>query len=152
MLGLAHRGFSMTDYNRHMLHTLRTAGYRSILAGLQHIAASPDRIGYDDLLKPRTNRAADVAPGAVDFLNRRPKEPFFLDVGFQETHRAFPQPTADDDPRFIQPPSPIPDTRATRADMAAFDTSARNSTRRQPGARCARTQWPCRQHSRDLHH
>src|ERR1044071_886775 len=28
MLGLAHRGFSMADYSRHMLHTLRKAGYR----------------------------------------------------------------------------------------------------------------------------
>jgi arylsulfatase A-like enzyme len=129
MLGLAHRGFSMTDYRRHMLHTLRTAGYRSVLAGLQHIAAKPETIGYDDLLKPRTKQAADVAPGAVDFLNRHPKEPFFLDVGFQETHRAFPQPTADDDPRFIQPPSPIPDTPATRGDMAAYHASARNLDR-----------------------
>src|SRR5512133_4145230 len=33
MLGLAHRGFSMTDYRHHMLHTLRAAGYRSVLAG-----------------------------------------------------------------------------------------------------------------------
>jgi len=129
MLGLAHRGFSMTDYRRHMLYRLRDAGYRSVLAGLQHIAAKPETIGYDDLLRPRSNRAADVAPGAVDFLNRKPKEPFFLDIGFQETHRAFPQPTAEDDPRFIQPPAPMPDTPATRADMAAFHASARNLDR-----------------------
>jgi arylsulfatase A-like enzyme len=129
MLGLAHRGFSMTDYRRHMLHTLRGAGYRSVLAGLQHIADKPERIGFDDILKPRSTRAADVAPGAVEFLNGRPKEPFFLDVGFFETHRAYPQPTAEDDPRYIQPPSPIPDTPATRADMAAFHASARNLDR-----------------------
>jgi arylsulfatase A-like enzyme len=129
MLGLAHRGFSMTDYRRHMLHTLRAAGYRSVLAGLQHIAADPARIGFDDILRPRSNRAADVAPAAVDFLNRRPQSPFFLDVGFFETHRAFPQPTAADDPRYILPPSPIPDTAATRADMAGFHASARDLDR-----------------------
>src|ERR1051325_5923973 len=38
MLGLAHRGFAMTDYRRHILHTLRSGGYRTILGGLQHIA------------------------------------------------------------------------------------------------------------------
>src|SRR5579884_3672098 len=37
MLGLAHRGFAMTDYRRHILYTLRDAGYTSVLAGLQHI-------------------------------------------------------------------------------------------------------------------
>src|SRR6266849_5087901 len=29
MLGLAHRGFSMNDYGKHILHTLRAANYRS---------------------------------------------------------------------------------------------------------------------------
>ena len=125
MLGLAHRGFAMNDYRRHILHTLRDGGYRSVLAGLQHIADKPEKIGYDELLRPRSNRAADVAPAAVSFLNRKPKEPFFLDVGFFETHREYPRPTANDDPRYLMPPSPIPDTAATRADMAGFHASAR---------------------------
>src|SRR5436190_2236498 len=51
MIGLAHRGFAMNDYGKHMLHTLRGAGYRSVLAGLQHIADKPEKIGYDDLLR-----------------------------------------------------------------------------------------------------
>src|SRR5262245_11104608 len=99
MLGLAHRGFSMTDYRRHIVHTLRGAGYQSVLAGLQHVADKPERIGYDELLKPRSTRAADVAPQAVAFLDRRPTGPFFLDVGFFETHREYPQPTAEDEAR-----------------------------------------------------
>jgi arylsulfatase A-like enzyme len=77
-------------------------------------------------MKPRSTRAADVAPQAVAFLDRRPTTPFFLDCGFFETHREYPQPTAGDDPRYIQPPVPIPDTAATRADMAGFHASARN--------------------------
>jgi len=72
---------------------------RSVLAGLQHIAEKPEKIGYDELLRPRSNRAADVAPAAVSFLNRTPKEPFFLDVGFFEPHSEYPRPTANDDPR-----------------------------------------------------
>jgi arylsulfatase A-like enzyme len=125
MLGLAHRGFAMTDYRRHMLYTLRDAGYRSILGGLQHIAAQPETIGYDDLLRAKSNRVADVAPAAARFLAGRPVEPFFLDVGFFETHRAYPTPTPGDDPRYIQPPAPMPDNPATRIDMAGFHASAR---------------------------
>ena len=125
MLGLVNRGFGMPDYRKHLLYTLRDAGYQSVLAGLQHIAARPEQIGFDELLRPASNRAADVAPKAVEFLNRKSAKPFFLDVGFFETHREFPQATVDDDPRFIQPPLPIPDTPETRADMAGFHASAR---------------------------
>jgi arylsulfatase A-like enzyme len=125
MLGLAHRGFALADYRRHILYTLRDAGYRSVLAGLQHIADRPERIGYDEVLRPRSNHAADVAPGAVRFLESGPSRPFFLDIGFQETHREFPTPTAEDDPRYVQPPAPLPDTAATRADFAAYRASAR---------------------------
>jgi arylsulfatase A-like enzyme len=125
MTGLAHRGFSLNDYNKHLVHTLRTAGYQSVLAGIQHVAAKPETIGYDTLLKPQTTSAKHVAPAAVEFLNSRPKQPFFLDAGFFETHREFPLPTPADDPRYIQPPVPIPDTPETRLDMAAFHASAR---------------------------
>jgi N-sulfoglucosamine sulfohydrolase len=125
MLGLAHRGFSMTDYRRHILYTLRDAGYQSVLAGLQHIAAKPETIGYDELLRPRSNRAADVAPAAAAFLDRRPSKPFFLDAGFFETHREYPKPGPEDDPRYTQPPAPIPDTPGGRADFAAYRASAR---------------------------
>ena len=125
MLGLAHRGFSMADYSRHMLHTLGKAGYHSVLAGLQHIASVPETIGFDELLRPKNTTAAVVAPLAVEFLNRRPSQPFFLDVGFFETHREYPEPTAADDPRYLQPPLPLPDTPQTRRDMAGFRASAR---------------------------
>ena len=125
MLGLAHRGFSMTDYRRHILYTLRDAGYTSVLAGLQHIAAKRETIGYDELLQPRSQRAADVAPIAAGFLNRRPSKPFFLDVGFFETHREYPKPGVEDDPRYTQPPAPIPDTPGGRLDFASYRASAR---------------------------
>src|SRR5271155_4910830 len=126
MLGLAHRGFSMTDYTRHIVHTLRPAGYKSVLAGLQHVAVKPESIGYDEILHPKSTAAADVAPGAVAFLNSKHPEPFFLDIGFFETHREYPSPTSNDDPRSTLPPVPIPDTPQTRQDMAGFHSSARN--------------------------
>ncbi|HKE26625.1 MAG TPA: sulfatase [Bryobacteraceae bacterium] len=125
MLGLAHRGFSLNDYRQHMLHTLRTAGYHSELIGLQHIAREPNVIGYDKVTNIRGNRTEEVAPAAASFLASKPKAPFFLDVGFFETHREFRQPSAREDARFCIPPAPIPDTPATRADIAAFKASAR---------------------------
>jgi N-sulfoglucosamine sulfohydrolase len=125
MLGLAHRGFSLTDYRNHILHTLRPAGYHSALIGLQHIASDPAIIGYDEVRSFRGNHVEDVAPAAADFLARRPAAPFFLDVGFFETHREFRKPGPAEDARFCQPPAPIPDTPQTRADIAAFKASAR---------------------------
>jgi arylsulfatase A-like enzyme len=125
MLGLAHRGFSLSDYQQHLIHTLHSAGYHSVLAGIQHVAAKPETIGYKELLRPASVKAADVAPGAEQFLSRAGSQPFFLDVGFFETHREYPQPTAADDPRYTQPPLPIPDTPATRQDMARYHASAR---------------------------
>jgi len=125
MLGLAHRGFALNDYRKHLLYTLRDAGYVSVLGGLQHIAAKPETIGYDEILPHASTHVADVAPAVVSFLNRKQTKPFFLDVGFQETHREYPKPTAADDPRYTQPPSILPDTPETRLDMASYHASAR---------------------------
>jgi N-sulfoglucosamine sulfohydrolase len=125
MLGLAHRGFSMADYRQHILHTLRPAGYHTALIGLQHIASDPKMIGYDQVQSFQGNRTEDVAPAAAAFLSHAPATPFFLDVGFFETHRVFRTPGPHEDARFSQPPAPIPDTPESRADIAAFKASAR---------------------------
>src|SRR5262249_30097415 len=66
MLGLAHRGWSLDDYEWHVVHTLRTAGYHSVLIGEQHISKEPDVIGYDQVVKIATTRATDVAPVTID--------------------------------------------------------------------------------------
>jgi len=125
MLGLAHRGFRLNDYGQHIVHTLRSAGYRSTLCGVQHIATDPREIGYDQVIDTESNRAEHVAPAAAEFLDGRPRQPFFLSVGFTETHRAFPEPGPEDDERYCMPPAPIPDTPETRHDMAAFKASVR---------------------------
>jgi arylsulfatase A-like enzyme len=65
-----------------------------------------------------------VAPAAAAFLKNAPRQPFYLEVGFTETHRRFHPPTAPQDARYCLPPAPLPDTPETRADMAAFKASA----------------------------
>ncbi len=125
MYGLAHRGFSLHDYDQHVVNTLRNVGYRSTLIGVQHIARDPNIIGYDRVVDVESSRVQHVAPAAADFLTTRPQEPFFLTVGFSETHRKYPAPGPDEDPRYCRPPGPLPDTPQTRHDMAAYKASAR---------------------------
>jgi N-sulfoglucosamine sulfohydrolase len=126
MLGLAHRGFKLNDYGHHVVHTLRKAGYHSELIGEQHVSEDPNILGYDRVHEiPRTN-VATAAPVAVEFLRNNPPEPFFLSVGFFETHRSYFDPTSVRDSLYSQPPTNLPDTVETRYDMAAFKASARS--------------------------
>jgi arylsulfatase A-like enzyme len=82
-------------------------------------------IGYDEVIEVDTNHVADVAPIANETL-RRVEEPFFLSVGFFETHREFQAPTSVRDTLYSLPAPNLPDTLATREDMAAFKASARS--------------------------
>jgi N-sulfoglucosamine sulfohydrolase len=123
MLGLAHLGWSLNDYHQHILYRLKQKGYYTVLAGLQHIAKDPHSIGYDEVYTEKDTTAANVAPKAVAFLKSKPRKPFFLDIGFFETHRDYPAPTDSTD--YILPPPPIADTAQTRYDMAGFHQSAR---------------------------
>jgi N-sulfoglucosamine sulfohydrolase len=126
MLGLAHRGFSLRDYRHHIVHTLRAAGYRSVLIGEQHISKRPDVIGYDEVMKIPTSRVESVAPLAMEVLRRGHDRPLFLSVGFFETHREFLGPGSLRDVQYSKPPANLPDTPEVRADIAAFKASARS--------------------------
>lgn len=141
MTGLAHRGWSLNDYGRHLARVLGENGYRTALAGFQHLAAprpggpEPWRvIGYDLFLGALSG---DKPPeqAAAAFLENQPEEPFYLEVGFGETHRVFPEIGEGEgdsllDPRYCLPPDPLPDNPATRLDMARFRISARNLDRK----------------------
>lgn len=126
MLGLAHRGWSLRDYRHHVVHTLRQAGYHSILIGEQHISKRPDVIGYDHVVKIDKTHVETVAPVAIEVLSQPPPEPFFLSVGFFETHREFLGPGSVRDALYSQPPPNLPDTPETRHDVAAYKASARS--------------------------
>jgi len=69
LLGLAHRGWSLSDYGQHLIHPLREAGYRSTLIGEQHISEDPSVIGYDEVLDVDSHHAGDVAPITIDALH-----------------------------------------------------------------------------------
>ncbi|HIG18175.1 MAG TPA: sulfatase [Candidatus Handelsmanbacteria bacterium] len=121
MLGLAHRGFSLHDYSQHLVSTLKGAGYRTILAGMQHVG---DGVGYDEALGADNRQARNVSAAAVEYLDGAPKQPFFLDVGYGETHLPFPE-MSQQDSRYVRVPDPLPDTPETRRMMAGYHESVR---------------------------
>lgn len=126
MFGLAHRGWKLNDYSRHWVHTLRDSGYRSFLIGEQHISLDPGVIGYDEVVPVDQNHAHFVAPLTIKTLREAPPEPWFMSVGFFETHREFSAPTSVRDTLYSLPPENLPDTLVTRRDMAEFKASARS--------------------------
>jgi arylsulfatase A-like enzyme len=133
MFGLVNMGFSMPDYSHHLCHTLHAVGYHTVLAGLQHIAPRPQMIGFDELLPHKTQHVADVVPGAASFLLSAPRQPFFMDCGFIETHRVagpartfgYPDETPLDNPNYVKVPFNLPDNPETRKDIAGFNADAR---------------------------
>lgn len=125
ILGLAHRGFPLPHFDHHLVNTLKPAGYHTVLAGVQHVArhSEVDQIGYDERLEIPGEGVAR-AEVAAEYLRKQAKQrqPFFMDVGFVEMHRDFPDHDAEDDPRYMQPPAPFGDTPETRKDMADYAT------------------------------
>lgn len=129
MVGLAHRGFRLNDYSRHLVRLFRNAGYRTALCGVQHVAPRKEEIGYGEILDEPTDyfATAPFRPEEWDLLNaeraasyiKQAKEPFFLSYGLLTTHRPFPS-APDEGERLPLPPAPLPDTPDTRRDTARF--------------------------------
>jgi N-sulfoglucosamine sulfohydrolase len=126
MMGLAHRGFALSQYDQHIVHTLREAGYHCELIGEQHVSASPETLGYDVVHEIENTRASAVAPAAIAAFSGDIPQPFFMSVGFFETHRSFFAPTSVRDRVYSLPPPFLPDTVEIRQDVAAYKASARS--------------------------
>ena len=126
MMGLAHRGFALYDYGHHIVRTLRRAGYHTELIGEQHVSAAPDLLGYDVVHEIPNTTVSSVAPVAIDALAGDMPQPFFLSVGFFETHRSFFAPSSVRDRVYSLPPPFLPDTPEIRQDVAAYKASARS--------------------------
>jgi N-sulfoglucosamine sulfohydrolase len=126
MMGLAHRGFALYDYDQHIVRTLGRAGYHTELIGEQHVSATPNVLGYDIVHKVPNTTVSSVAPAAIDALARDIPQPFFLSVGFFETHRSFFAPSSVRDRVYSLPPPFLPDTPEIRQDVAAYKASARS--------------------------
>jgi N-sulfoglucosamine sulfohydrolase len=126
MMGLAHRGFTLHDPDQHIVRTLRGAGYHTELIGEQHVSATPGTLGYDVVHEVPNTTVSSVAPAAIDALAGDIPQPFFLSVGFFETHRSFFAPSSVRDRVYSLPPPFLPDTPEIRQDVAAYKASARS--------------------------
>lgn len=145
MLGLAHRGFHLKNYDDTFVAFLKDHGWHTALSGIQHIAhdpyASVDNIGYDEVLNevmreddPTQRRYPKGDEGtteaAIDFLNREHDEPFLLDVGYFAPHRMgdegdFPKMFDLPNPAYVRPPAHLPDNEETRKDFANYMASVK---------------------------
>ena len=130
MGGLANRGWSLPFPGHLIMHTLKQAGYVTAMAGFQHVVKDVSTAGYTRVLSQEKGKSG-AEEHAVAFLSEKHDQPFFLDVGFGETHRRGAgfdnQPAGEEktDPRYVKPPAPFLDTPDTRQDMAEYIDAAR---------------------------
>jgi arylsulfatase A-like enzyme len=126
MIGLAHRGFRLGDLDHQLVRVLMAHGYHSELIGEQHISADPHELGYDVVRKIPDTMVHSVGPAAIEALRSDLPEPFFMSVGFFETHRSFFAPSSVRDRVYSLPPPFLPDTPEIREDIASYKASARS--------------------------
>jgi len=129
MLGLVNRGFELQQKQNHLANVAARAGYDTALAGIQHESKEPETLGYQHLLTMRNNvsdwRFEPTPQDAAAAYLAKVKEPFFLSVGFWQTHRPFDAKVTDEDTRYVRPPTPLADSPQTRRDMAGYMASAK---------------------------
>lgn len=128
MYGLVNRGFELEKKECHIASWLSNNGYVSILAGIQHVTKERNAIPYDIILEQKKDKEdllADViVRQGLEALNYIQEKPFFLDIGFGDTHRPFRDGTKSYNPAFVKTPEPLPDTKQVREDMAGFMAEA----------------------------
>lgn len=124
MMGLAHRGWRCHDYSSHVAAYLGRNGYVSAQCGVEHLKAEV----YDQHIEAPSQRVKDVAPAVANWLENAPSQPFFLDVGFAETHTMPGTPEGlfacgVGDPSDVKAPAPLPDVEGARQDYADYKLS-----------------------------
>lgn len=128
MLGLAHAPFGWQLYpdERHIATVLRAAGFRTALAGIQHLTDHPASLGFDTVAPGWL--CDEVADQACHLLGALAAErtPFYLEVGFFETHRPFDHGgVAPDESHGVCIPPYLPDNAAARQEFAALQGAVR---------------------------
>ncbi len=136
VFGNVGRGFQISAPEHHLANHLRGHGYHTAHIGVFSVAPT-GALGYEEILD-----SSDDVDEAERFLldPQRQQKPFFLDVGFVETHRGpgrdktsfFPENQARDltPCPWKSPPYPLPDTEEVRKDLADFAHSVSSLDRR----------------------
>jgi len=120
-------GWAMNEDERHITHILRAAGYRNLLFGIQHEVADVQRLAFDDVClhrDPCDRIAGEVSRFLLD--EAAEAQPFYLQVGFFETHTPFNFGGVEpDDSKGIEVPPYLVDNAASRDAMARFQGAIR---------------------------
>ena len=143
MLGLAQRGFSLYEPEKHLASFLKNNGYHTCLCGIQHEYGwyldleknGLHNLGYEDILTTDSapfkkedlhiwdrNNAEEVVKWLDGYNDSRP---FMLSFGMHSTHRPYPVEVAEFiDERYVVPPYPVKNNEENRHDHAQFMTTA----------------------------
>lgn len=131
MYGLAHRGFALNDYSKHLANYLKQFGYETVLFGLQHECSRAENIGYDRFFVDEKDAREDLtawdmsnADAAIAYIREKHHKPFFMSYGLIHTHRPFREIDESICPDYLKLPYCIADNRESRIDFAGFVTSA----------------------------
>jgi arylsulfatase A-like enzyme len=140
MLGLAHLGWQLKDYSRHMNQYLQKNGYHTALCGIQHEAPDYKTLGYNEIVGSQEFDMGNTVNSMEDWDYSNTKEacaflvrqkaasgPFFLSFGLFNTHREYPRAKEADDiiPDYLSPPGPLYDCDINRREMAAYCASVK---------------------------
>ena len=139
MQGLASRGWQLNNYEHHLANYLGKNGYHTALCGIQHEAPDYHRSGYDEIVGSQEFNMDQTEASMEDwdysnteeacaYLKRQSEEgdrPFFLSMGWFNTHREYPKAKKDMNPDYLTVPTPLYDCDANRRDMADYCESAR---------------------------
>jgi len=136
LIGLSHKGFSINEEITTLPKELNKANYETTLVGLSHEtigdekprkSSSTTKLGYQNYIPVEGNLSTGVADEIIELLeekNKEQSEPFFINAGFEETHRPFEgYEEWEDDPDTVKVPDYLPDTQKTREDFAKFHGS-----------------------------
>lgn len=137
LIGLGHKGFSIYEDIKTLPMALNEAGYDTTLIGFSHEtigkeepgkSSSTTRLGYQNYVHVEGNFAPEVTNEAIKFFEekRHSETPFFVNIGFEETHRPFEryEPYMDK-LEDIEVLPYLPDTLNVRRDLSLFHGSVK---------------------------
>ena len=118
-------GFGLPGGVKLLTDWLRGAGYFTA-----NVVKLPEACGFSGTGKTDWNFAHDRTPfDSADWADLKAHQPFYAQLNFKETHRAYDAPKRAD-PAKVEIPPYYPDHPVTRADWAAYWTTSANWTAR----------------------
>lgn len=136
LMALSHLGWEYHEEERTLPALLAEEGYYTALFGFQHESRDATSLGFHQVTQigGPEQYCGPVTDLAVDFIENRAvrHEPFFLTVGFFETHRPYWEGEGlghyeHADPDEVEVPPYLPDNEHTRRDLAGFYGSIRTA-------------------------